>query len=120
MISRPTVLMIVACTGTCHICYDMSMGVILTQIYYIAMAAKFNISTFYLYCVQAKCQQYWPDKGSKVCGNIKVTLHKEEQLANYCIHQFFVEQVLCCCKISVVSHLCCCYHRFLVLKMKYD
>ena len=46
--------------------------------------------------MQSKCQSYWPTKGSGVYGNIKVMLHKEEQLANYCLRQFFIEQVLCC------------------------
>ena len=61
--------------------------------------AKLNIRIFVT--MQAKCQQYWPPKGSKVCGDVKITLHKEEQLANYSVRQFFVEQVPV--KLSVYS-----------------
>ena len=57
-------------------------------------AAKLNICIFVY--IQIKCHQYWPSKGSNVYGDTKVTLHKEEQLANYCFRHFFVEQVSCC------------------------
>ena len=49
MISRHTTLVFVYCIGTCHICCDMNIGVILTQIYHNYMAAKLNISNFYFY-----------------------------------------------------------------------
>ena len=41
-----------------------------------------------------KCHQYWPDRGSCIYDNIKVMLHKEQQLTNYCVRQFFIEQVV--------------------------
>ncbi|XP_065886416.1 uncharacterized protein [Dysidea avara] len=41
-----------------------------------------------------KCYQYWPSKGSKLYGNIRVTTVDEVQLANYCTRRFTIEQIL--------------------------
>ena len=35
MLSRPTVLIFVACIGTCHICHDTNTGVTLVQLCYV-------------------------------------------------------------------------------------
>ena len=76
--------------------------------YYVASLCFFSknaisliyVSVIILYIVvlilvtQVKCHRYWPNSGANVYGNYKVTLHKEEQLTNYCLRQFIIEQVL--------------------------
>ena len=42
---------------------------------------------------QIKCCQYWPSEGSIDFGSIKVTLQKEDKLANYCIRQMLINKV---------------------------
>ena len=52
------------------------------------------VYTYQSLFIQVKCHQYWPDSGFCVYDNIKVTLHKEEELTNYCLRQFIIEQVI--------------------------
>jgi len=39
---------------------------------------------------QQKCEQYWPDKGTKEYGPFKVTLTDQQVFADYTIRQLFV------------------------------
>ncbi|XP_065658277.1 receptor-type tyrosine-protein phosphatase S-like [Hydra vulgaris] len=38
--------------------------------------------------IQSKCEQYWPDHGSEIFGNIRVELKSELKLCNDCIRTF--------------------------------
>ena len=43
---------------------------------------------------QVKCHKYWPDNSEPATyGDYKVTLLKQEELANYCIRDFTIEKV---------------------------
>ena len=66
--------------------------------------------------MQDKCHQYWPNSGVGVYGTIKVTLQKEEELTNYCLRQFVVEQV---CFQLLAYPVCYSIHRLVVLKIKH-
>ena len=46
-----------------------------------------------LYILQYKCDQYWPDSGFKLYGNIRVTAENIVQFANYCVRRFSIEHV---------------------------
>ena len=39
---------------------------------------------------QQKCEQYWPDEGTKEYGPFKVTLGDQQVFADYTIRQLFV------------------------------
>ena len=39
---------------------------------------------------QQKCEQYWPDEGTKEYGPFKVTLAEQQVFADYTIRQLFV------------------------------
>ena len=39
---------------------------------------------------QQKCEQYWPDEGTKEYGPFKVTLTDQHVFADYTIRQLFV------------------------------
>ena len=39
---------------------------------------------------QQKCEQYWPDEGTKKYGPFKVTLAEQQVFADYTIRQLFV------------------------------
>ena len=39
---------------------------------------------------QQKCEQYWPDEGTKEYGPFKVTLADQHVFADYTIRQLFV------------------------------
>ena len=39
---------------------------------------------------QHKCEQYWPDEGTKEYGPFKVTLVDQQVFADYTIRQLFV------------------------------
>ena len=47
-----------------------------------------------IFCMQHKCEQYWPEEGSKQCGAIRVTLSNTKSLAHYKIRTFSMEQVI--------------------------
>ena len=47
----------------------------------------------YILFMQQKCRQYWPDSGSQLYGNVKVTVENTIQLANYCVRHFLIEHV---------------------------
>ena len=45
---------------------------------------------------RVKCEQYWPDKGSQIYGDLLVTTVKEDVLAFYTLRTFSVEPQLGC------------------------
>ena len=51
---------------------------------------------------QQKCEQYWPDEGTKEYGPFKVTLADQQVFADYTIRQLFVSVSLMIC--SIHSH----------------
>ena len=57
----------------------------------------YGVYWYIMFPLQIKCHQYWPNKGFVMFGDIKVTLQKEERLANYCIRQLSIEKVLALC-----------------------
>ena len=74
-----------------------------------------------IFTIQVKCHRYWPNSGANVYGNYKVTLHKEEQLTNYCLRQFIIEQVLIYHMLptALVYSLYYGHRRFVVLRTMY-
>ena len=44
---------------------------------------------------QKKCEQYWPEQGTKDHGPFKVTLIDKQVFADYTIRQLFVSVSLC-------------------------
>ena len=61
---------------------------------------KYHLPASYvLYILQYKFDQYWPDSGFKLFGNIRVTTENVVQFANYCVknipYVWSVIQVIC-------------------------
>ena len=55
---------------------------------------------------QQKCEQYWPDEGTKEYGPFKVTLADQQVFADYTIRQLFVSVSFMICTIqSFINHL---------------
>ena len=65
---------------------------------------------------QQKCEQYWPDEGTKECGPFKVILADQQVFADYTIRQLFVYVSLISChgkKGHPTSVLICTLYEFL-------
>ena len=56
---------------------------------------------------QQKCEQYWPDEGTKEYGPFKVTLGDQQVFADYTIRQLFVSVSLMICTF-IASGTCTC------------
>lgn len=75
---------------------------------------------FFILAIQVKCHRYWPNNGANVYGNYKVTLHKEEQLTNYCMREFIIEQVMYIICYQLLWYISCFHdNRFAVLRTMY-
>ena len=60
----------------------------MVYIYIYISNAQYVVTVF-----QHKCEQYWPDKGSKQYGDIEVTAEDFEQLADYTVRTFSMARV---------------------------
>ena len=79
---------------------------------------------FFTYCVfQHKCEQYWPEQGSRQFGELRVETKETEHFANFMIRVFELQKVSRtkprtslfpffdswqCCEFSVCSAYCYC------------
>lgn len=50
------------------------------------------------FCLQVKCDQYWPSRGTETYGTIQVTMLDTVELAAYVIRSFTISKVK--------SHMC--------------
>ena len=70
---------------------------------------------------KTKCQQYWPDSGSKSFGPFRVSVTDQQILADYTICSLYLEvcmyewsclcMCLCIC-VCVCVHMCACVRVF--------
>lgn len=62
-------------------------------------------------CLQVKCDQYWPNRGTETYGLIQVTLLDTVELATYCVRTFALYKVCGCFRDcspkTEIFHLCC-------------
>ena len=69
-----------------------------------------------------KCQQYWPETGTKNFGPFQVTISDEQSVADYTTRTLLVEVCVCVC-VCLSNGMCgfvialnCCFNMVLLTK----